>query len=279
MASDHTAEARQWLLTRWAAHLGEALSGMTGEKTEVHCLDATPAPEGLLWAQELKDFEGTDWFVAAPEAVWQAIGARVLEMAGLPETTPDDQRGTFLEVLSQSLSSLAQEAGQRLGRELVLGKGAEAPEMPPGLVWMGAGVEITPGTALPPLAVAFSESFAKRFAPREEEAVAAAAAAGAGSASHAARSAAAPTGRTFDLLMEVELPVSVSFGRNQMKLKELVKLNTGAIVELNRSVTEPVEVIVNNCVIARGEVVVVEGNYGVRIRQIVSREERLRTLF
>jgi flagellar motor switch protein FliN/FliY len=50
-------------------------------------------------------------------------------------------------------------------------------------------------------------------------------------------------------------------------------------VELNRAVSEPVEVIVNNCVIARGEVVVVDGNYGVRIIQILSRRERLRTLY
>ena len=64
-----------------------------------------------------------------------------------------------------------------------------------------------------------------------------------------------------------------------MRLKDAVKLTTGSIVELNRSITEPVEVVVNNCVIARGEVVVVEGNYGVRIKQIISREERLRTLF
>ena len=84
--------------------------------------------------------------------------------------------------------------------------------------------------------------------------------------------------KTLDLLMEVELPVSVSFGRSQLPLKDVLKLTTGSIVELNRSVAEPVEVIVNNCVIARGEVVVVEGNYGVRIRQIFSRQERLRNL-
>jgi flagellar motor switch protein FliN/FliY len=82
-----------------------------------------------------------------------------------------------------------------------------------------------------------------------------------------------------DLLLEVELPIGVSFGRTQMRLKEALKLTTGSIVELNRSVTEPVEIIVNNCVIARGEVVVVDGNYGVRILEIISREERLRTLF
>jgi flagellar motor switch protein FliN/FliY len=85
--------------------------------------------------------------------------------------------------------------------------------------------------------------------------------------------------KTLDLLLEVDLPIGVSFGRTQMRLKEALKLTTGSIVELNRSVTEPVEIIVNNCVIARGEVVVVDGNYGVRILEIISREERLRTLF
>ena len=84
--------------------------------------------------------------------------------------------------------------------------------------------------------------------------------------------------KTFGLLLDVELPVSVSFGRAQVPLREVLKLTTGSIVELNRSITEPVEVIVNNCVIARGEVVVVEGNFGIRVQQVVSRQERLRTL-
>ena len=73
--------------------------------------------------------------------------------------------------------------------------------------------------------------------------------------------------------------MSVSFGRAQLPLKDVIKLTTGSIVELNRAVSEPVDVIVNNCVIARGEVVVVEGNFGVRIRQVISRQERLRTLY
>ena len=61
-------------------------------------------------------------------------------------------------------------------------------------------------------------------------------------------------------------------------LRDVIKLTTGSIVELNRAVSEPVEIIVNNCVIARGQVVVVEGNFGVRIKQVISRQERLRTL-
>jgi len=84
---------------------------------------------------------------------------------------------------------------------------------------------------------------------------------------------------SMDLLLDVELPVSVSFGRAQLMLKDVIKLTTGSIVELNRALSEPVEVIVNNCVIARGEVVVVEGNYGIRIKQVISRQERLRTLY
>jgi flagellar motor switch protein FliN/FliY len=84
--------------------------------------------------------------------------------------------------------------------------------------------------------------------------------------------------KNLDLLLDVEMPVSVSFGRAQLPLKHLIKLTTGSIVELGRSVSEPVDIIVNNTVIARGEVVVVGGNFGVRIKEILSKQDRLRTL-
>jgi flagellar motor switch protein FliN/FliY len=81
-----------------------------------------------------------------------------------------------------------------------------------------------------------------------------------------------------DLLLDVDLPVSISFGKTQLPLKDVLKLTTGSIVELNRGVNDQVEILVNQCLIARGEVVVVEGNYGVRIQQIASRQDRLRSL-
>jgi flagellar motor switch protein FliN len=93
-----------------------------------------------------------------------------------------------------------------------------------------------------------------------------------------APTAPSPSTRNLELLLDVELPVSVSFGRAQLQLKDVIKLTTGSIVELNRSVSEPVDIVVNNCVIARGEVVVVEGNFGIRIKQILSKEDRLRSL-
>ncbi len=82
---------------------------------------------------------------------------------------------------------------------------------------------------------------------------------------------------TLDLLLDVEVPVSVSFGKARMPLQQVLKWTTGSIVELETAVNEPVELVVNNCVIARGEVVVVDGNYGVRVQQIVSRAQRLQT--
>ncbi len=79
----------------------------------------------------------------------------------------------------------------------------------------------------------------------------------------------------FELLLDVELPLSISFGRTYLALREVLKLSTGSIVELNCPANAYVDVIVNNCTIARGEVVVIEGNYGVRIDEIISRRERM----
>ena len=77
------------------------------------------------------------------------------------------------------------------------------------------------------------------------------------------------------MLSDVELPLSVSFGRTLLPIRDVLKLSTGSLIELNRLINDYVDIVVNNCVIARGEVVVVDGNYGVRIHEIVSRQERL----
>jgi flagellar motor switch protein FliN/FliY len=73
-----------------------------------------------------------------------------------------------------------------------------------------------------------------------------------------------------DRLLHIEVPVSVSLGRAQMRMKDVLALNSGSIVELEQELGDRVEVRVNNCVIARGEMVAVDGNYGVRILEMVS---------
>jgi flagellar motor switch protein FliN len=68
-----------------------------------------------------------------------------------------------------------------------------------------------------------------------------------------------------DILMHVEMPVTIVLGRTKMRLKDLLKLSNGSVVELDQMLDDEVEVRVNNCVIAYGQVVAVDGNYAVRI--------------
>jgi flagellar motor switch protein FliN len=81
-----------------------------------------------------------------------------------------------------------------------------------------------------------------------------------------------------DLLLDVELPISVLFGHSEMSLKDVLKLGAGSVIELDKSVNDPVTIIVNHKPIAKGEVVMVDGNYGVRILEVESTAERIRSL-
>ncbi len=81
-----------------------------------------------------------------------------------------------------------------------------------------------------------------------------------------------------DLLMDVELDVTLRFGERQMPLREILELSAGSVVELDQQVQDPVELLVGKKVIARGEVVVLDGNYALRVMQIVSPMERIESL-
>ncbi len=81
-----------------------------------------------------------------------------------------------------------------------------------------------------------------------------------------------------DLLLDVELGVTLRFGSRRAPLREVLELSPGAVLELNREIQEPVDLLLNDRVIARGDVVVVDGNYGLHITDVVSPEQRLRNL-
>jgi flagellar motor switch protein FliN len=81
-----------------------------------------------------------------------------------------------------------------------------------------------------------------------------------------------------DLLLDVELPISVSFGHSEMTLKDVLMLGAGSVIELDKCVNDPVSIIVNHKPIAKGEVVMVDGNYGVRVLEVESKADRIRSL-
>lgn len=277
-----------WLTEALAQHLGEALELMTGETPHVawSTSGAAPPPEDASWwRQSLSLAPGADVWIGAPGESWSEIGAQVLKAAGIEPASEADRKNTYHEILGQAFASLARALSERMGREVNAEDGAES--APPEPLEVSALVDLTlSGGASLSLWLAYSEKLLEAL--KQPAAEARGTAAGgqqepAAPAREALGEVAPPArtrggGRTLDLLLEVEMPVSVSFGRAQLPLRDVLKLTTGSIIELNRTVNEPVEVIVNNCVIARGEVVVIEGNYGIRIQQIISREERLRTL-
>jgi len=84
--------------------------------------------------------------------------------------------------------------------------------------------------------------------------------------------------RNIDLLMDVDLPVSIELGRTKMSISDILALGPGSVVELNKLAGEPVDLLVNQKIVARGEVVVVDENFGLRITQLMTQEERLKTL-
>jgi flagellar motor switch protein FliN len=71
-----------------------------------------------------------------------------------------------------------------------------------------------------------------------------------------------------ELVMDVELNVTLRFGQRQLTLREVLDLSSGSVVELDRQVEEPIELLLDGKVIARGEAVVIDGNYGVRVSEV-----------
>jgi flagellar motor switch protein FliN/FliY len=81
-----------------------------------------------------------------------------------------------------------------------------------------------------------------------------------------------------DVILDIDLPVVVRFGHTELPIRALSRLGPGSVIDLGRSPDDPVEVLVSNRVVARGEVVIVGGNYGVRILDVASQSERARSM-
>jgi flagellar motor switch protein FliN/FliY len=80
-------------------------------------------------------------------------------------------------------------------------------------------------------------------------------------------------GGTLDLLLDMELPLTVRFGSARMPIADVLKLTAGSVIDLDRAAENAVELLVNGKVVARGTAVTVQGNYGVRISEITAGRE------
>lgn len=81
-----------------------------------------------------------------------------------------------------------------------------------------------------------------------------------------------------DVLYNIPVTVSVEVGRTSIKIKDLMRLTQGSVVELDRLAGEPLDLLVNNTLIAQGEIVLVNERYGVRLTSVVPAAERIKNL-
>jgi flagellar motor switch protein FliN/FliY len=259
-------EVRRSLVASLAATLGD-------DSLQAETASQQAKPEDPLWFRQDFNPSGTGAvFLGFNRASAVQIGQKLLAASGLKGEDDDTALGRLKEALAQVGGALASSFSAQLKREISAGTLVEmAPDSP-----SANNIGISLKTASGELA-----TVVVHFMPQLVDSLIESPATGlqkapAGTALASANLPAST--RNLDLLLDVEMPVSVSFGRAQLPLKDVIKLTAGSIVELDRAVSEPVEIIVNNAVIAHGEVVVVEGNFGVRITQIMSKQDRLRSL-
>lgn len=241
--------------------LASAVELMAGESAKAALSEAGAAPwKNMAAPLALRCTFGFSeaplWLVAGEEA-WSEIANAAVAGAGIEDADADMRKQTWLELVSQAANPLiadrTHDPAVKLNVEEASAPGEDAGD--------AFAVEVTFGSkTFPRFYVALTAALAEAFAgPKEKE----------------EQETGHQVPPTLDRLLDVELPLSVSFGRTNVPVHDILKLSSGSIIELNCPANDLVDIVVNNCMIARGEVVVIEGNYGVRVREIISRSERM----
>jgi flagellar motor switch protein FliN/FliY len=262
-------ELKSLLEELFSKSLAQSIASLTGEEADVAAGPVFGADGDLLWfSWNLKPEAPGALSFGGPKQPWVDLGKQILAMGDDEEPDMELIDSTLTEIASQVAGSITTFLNHQYQRQMETGTirtETAAPALQPGASISFHEVRLAGGNAIP-VSFRVPESLFQSLIPVKQQ-----------------QETPTPTAPPVDagkleLLFDVEMPVSISIGRAKMPLKDVVKLTTGSVVELSRSVSEPVDIVVNNCVVARGDVVVVEGNFGVRIREVLSREDRMRQL-
>jgi len=273
------AESLQMFLGIWGESFSQALGQITG--SAVPCVVRTEAPPDLT-APGASDF----WAAVTcsgslrGEMILRFAGASTLRLAQIfmsEPATPEaeltaDHRDAVVELLRQVSGIVATSAKARWDDfQVRVEQALSAPSWPSaGTFWLQIG---EPGPSCMAVEFGLSAALAAGLKAEKAESVKAEAAATAKDSSNSAPSPAAlsaaggnPVG--LDLLMDVQLAMTMRFGARRLLLREVLDLSPGAVVELDRKIEEPVELLLDGKLVARGEVVVIDGSYGLRVTDV-----------
>jgi flagellar motor switch protein FliN len=254
-----------------SAALASELAGVFGAllDTPVVTTPTDVRPSGRQWIAAIKSDNPSH---GVGEICFDEVGAAAVTalVMGLDEAPPDASiLDTLREVLTQALSSHKENSTHGVLLRIVQ---LDTKEKAAGPAVAGCMFEAAGMAA--PLLVSFGGSLDLETA---EEASAADAAAAHAVVEHRTEELVAAPDR-IDVILDIDLPLIVRFGRTELPLKTLARMGPGSLIDLGRSADDPVDVLVSNRVVARGEVVIVGGNYGVRILDVVSPKERIRSM-
>jgi flagellar motor switch protein FliN/FliY len=256
------------LATQWIGSFKQLLGSMTSQDHSV-TMRVVDSPAGAAkkdqtwtwWSQELNILSGPAVWVGGDDRAWDALGGVVLAALGIEDAGHEDCLSTAKDLAAQSTSALLQELAAGLKTEIT---GSDlTPSAEPG----GRAIGVSVGDSDKPEAIEFRIVFDagliaaldKLSTPPEPQPEPAS------SPDQPAAPAQAPSKPLPKNLSDLRLNVQVNLGRTTLPLSSVLKLNVGSVLNLNRSLTDLAEVLINGTHIASGQVVVCNGGYAVEI--------------
>ena len=266
-AVDQDVQEIEQFLQAWGQEFARAVEMFTGNEASVSCSETSSETEHVsesnayFWRKQV--FESgsafTTW-IGAEESTWSTLGNAL-------ETDANEAKSMYLEMISQAQQGVATVASMGLPQPIKC-QAAEDSDLTSlnGMIAFRIAITYQDKTLSPLLYVTDRTAAAviRGPAPIQTEDQPGAPAVNLG-----------PSAPILERLMDLELPLSVALGRAVMPIRDVLRVTSGSMIELDRTVDDYVELIVHGTVVARGEVVSVKGNYGVRIKEIISRNDRL----
>ena len=258
-------EAPRQFITTWAQAMSKALSQIAGSACDCNVLPALPesastASENDVWV--ITVFSGS----IRGEMAFRLCSASAVPLAHVFVGEPPDSSGELVPEHREALLELFRQIGGLVASairstqaevQLRVESSAAAPSWSASSVaWLGFGESLSSAWIEVHLSAALMASLRPEAALSPEQTT-------------RVPDVVGREGKvSLDLLMDVELGVTLRFGSRRLLLREILDLNPGSVLALDRQVQEPADMLLDGRVVARGEVVVVNGNYGLRVTEI-----------
>jgi flagellar motor switch protein FliN/FliY len=248
-------------LARWANELSRAIESQTGQAPAISHASVPDsrsweerASNVLWWKQTTEGIDNFAIWIGAEEDCWSAL-AGTSKLGGEP-------RQVYFELLKQVNRNLAGAAATGFSKPFRWRDGSMEQTTPALDTLELIEVQITLDGKILPSLLAGVERQAQALEPGA-------------SGSEISTLPATSASPMLSRLMDLQLPVTVLLGRAVLPIRDVLKISSGSLIELDRQIDDYVEVMVHGTVVARGEIVSVRGNYGVRIKEIISRQDRI----